>query len=384
MQNKTLSIITCLVFIFISACGTNEPVKEQARSNQPGSAAQKSLCGNGICAAPENASNCPADCAQPTAQLQTQQKVQPSSAEKKNDAAVLYLGVMVHLEGWADGENQTSFTEHVKLIRDYAALFEKYGAKFTWESKEVTDGILKWGDNVLMEMQQRGHAIGLHADLGGNPQTICSTLEPDLIQMKRKLESLGVTVRHTSGVVSHCDWVTASANAGFLFVTGTVEYALKSLPIEMQSQEIRDCKNPSSCHDPYPDSLAERIHPWRANSGADWVESNSNGRLVIMPESGGISHKYEESVGVSKAGKGTEFNNADIDALMAELEQAISLADPNQVNTYYLSWSLGAALDKVLLEKWLQRVQLLVETGKVQWKTIPEMYDAFVSWEKEK
>ena len=202
--------------------------------------------------------------------------------------------------------------------------------------------------------------------------------------MKRKLDSLGVTVRHTSGVVSSCDWVTASANAGFLFVTGTVEYALKSLPIEMQSQEIRDCKNPSSCHDPYPDSLAERIHPWRANSGADWVESNSSGRLVIIPESGGISHKYEDSTGVSKAGKETEFNGADVDALMAELEQAIALVDPNQVNTYYLSWSLGATLDKALLEEWLQRVQLLVNTGKVQWKTIPEMYDAFVSWEKEK
>ena len=179
MKNKTLSIFICLMILFNTACAAAEPTKVQARSNQPATAGQKSQCGNGLCAAPENASNCPSDCAQPTALVQPQQKNQPPLGVKGNDPAVLYLGVMVHLEGWADGENQKSFTEHVKLIREYAVLFEKYGAKFTWESKKVTDGILKWGDNVLLEMQQRGHAIGLHADLGGNPQTICSTLEPD-------------------------------------------------------------------------------------------------------------------------------------------------------------------------------------------------------------
>jgi hypothetical protein len=64
---------------------------------------------------------------------------------------------MVHLEGWNDGQNQTRFQEHARLMRDYATLFERYGVKLTWESKELTDGILRWGDNVLREMERRGH-----------------------------------------------------------------------------------------------------------------------------------------------------------------------------------------------------------------------------------
>ena len=47
-------------------------------------------------------------------------------------------------------------------------LFEKYGAKLTLESKEMTDGAIQWNDNVLLEMQERGHAVGIHADVGGN------------------------------------------------------------------------------------------------------------------------------------------------------------------------------------------------------------------------
>ena len=295
---------------------------------------------------------------------------------------MLYIGVMVHLEGWNDGVNQQRFEEHVRLIREYASLFETYGARLTWESKEVTDGILRWGDNVLLEMQQRGHGIGLHADLGGNPQDECARLQSDLLAMKQKLQGLGVTVRHTSGVVSHCDYVTAAADSGFQFITGIVAYGLKSLPLDQQPADIRTCRNPSTCHDPYPFTLEERLHAWRANSGSDWTKNNPNGRIVILPENGGLSHKYEDSIGQGKAGKAAEFNEADIDAYIVELEQALILADPKKVNTYYMSWSLGSALDKTLLEKWLQRIQPYVNAGKVQWKTLPEMFDAYVAWER--
>ena len=378
---KTIPLLLLISFaLLLNACRPTGLNKAQQSTIPAATAGQKSRCGDSVCAAPENASNCPNDCAQ-TGTPAEPESPQLSSA-KPGGQGILYIGLMVHLEGWDDGKNQQRFKDHARLMRDYATLFEKYGAKITWESKEVTEGIIRWGDNVLLEMQQRGHAVGLHADLGGSPKDDCNQLEPNLLEMKCALENLGVTVRHTSGITSHCDWVSAAAGAGFQFVTGVVAYGLKSLPLEKQPQQIRICRTPAACHDPYPFTLEERLHPWRASSGSNWIDHDPAGQVVIVPENGGLSHKFEDMHGADSSGKDAEFNAADVDALITELEEAISLAAADQVNTYYLSWSLGSALDKALLEQWLQRVDGYVKTGKVQWKTIPEMVDVYLAWEK--
>jgi hypothetical protein len=311
------------------------------------------------------------------------QSTEVSEQVSEQKHAVVYLGIMVHLEGWADGTNENAFREHAQLMRDYADLFETYGAKLTWESKELTDGCLRWGDDVLLEMQQRGHGIGLHADVGGNSNDQCSEMKDELVEMKSKLEQLGVTVRHVSGIASRCDWVGAAVDAGFSFTTGTVAYATVSLTPKLIPEQFRDCSNPAQCHQPYPTTLEERLHPWRANSGLDWIIHDPDGELVILPENGGLSSKYEQSVSEEAVQHGSEFTREDIDVFIDELETVVEIADPDQVNTYYVSWSLGSPLDKTLLEEWLQRIQPYVENGKVQWKTLPEMYDAYLQWEQD-
>jgi hypothetical protein len=201
---------------------------------------------------------------------------------------------------------KNSFEQHVKLLREYASLFETYGAKLTLETKEMTTGSIKWGDNVLLEMEKRGHGIGVHADVGGEKNYNCSKFANDLRKMKDEIDTLQVNVRHVSGNNSFCDWVTSTIDAGFKFTIGTVAYALLSHPIDKRPAEFRNCQTPASCHQPYPPELKDRLHPWRANSG----------------------------------------------------------------------------IDKKLLEEWLQRLRPYIDSGKVQWKTLPEMYDAYVSWEK--
>jgi len=288
---------------------------------------------------------------------------------------------MVHLEGWDDAGNQAQFERHVQLIREYASLFEKYGAKLTWESKEVTDGILRWGDNVLREMEQRRHGVGVHADIGGQENYDCRRFVADLRAEKEQLESLGVAVRHVSGIVSHCDWVTAATEAGYLFTTGQVAYGVMSLPAQLRPPQYRDCPNPVACHDTFPPNLADRLHPWRMHSGADWLTHDPSGRLVLLPASGGLTHMEEDATGQTP-GKGEDLTLADIDYFIQEMEQAIALAEPDKVNIYYNSWSLGKALDANMLEEWLKRIAPYVQSGQVQWKTLPEMYDAYVRWEK--
>jgi len=301
-----------------------------------------------------------------------------SAADSK---AVLYLGIMVHLEGWNDDQDQARFARHAHLMREYASLFETYGARLTWESKEVTEGALRWGDNVLIEMQQRGHGVGVHADIGGQRNYDCSRFAADLRAEKEQLESLGVTVRHVSGIVSHCDWVTAAADAGYLFTTGQVAYAVMSMPRESRPPQFRDCPGPAACHDTFPTALADRLHPWRMNSGLDWLTPSPNGRLVLIPSSGELTHMEEDATGQAP-GPGEDLTQADIDYFIRELEQAIALAQPGQVNTYYVSWSLGTPLDPKMIEIWLQRIDVYVKAGQVEWKTLPEMYDAYVQNEQ--
>lgn len=376
---KRIVIIFILILLLSLACTLGGLVNQdgiEAVATVVSPTEMKRFCGDGVCDGPENAENCSQDCA--TVPLITEVPTVPSPVQGDAIPAVLYLGIMVHLEGWNDHMDQESFKKHALLIREYASLFETYGAKLTWESKEVTDASLKWGDHVLLEMEQRGHGVGVHADIGGQKNYACERFTRELKAEKEQLESLGVTVRHVSGNVSQCDWVTATADAGYVFTSGQVAYAVMSLPPEDRPAEYRDCKNPAMCHDTFPVDLADRLHPWRMNSGVDWLTHNPDGRLVILPSSGGLVCMEEEANGQKACG---EFTQADIDAFLRELEQAVALSQPGEVNIYYVSWSLGKPLDKQLLERWLQAIEPFVVSGQVEWKTLPEMYEAYVAWE---
>jgi hypothetical protein len=336
------------------------------------SAPDKGKCGDGRCTGPENASLCPADCA-------GESPSGPSDAAQPS-GAVLYYGVMVHLEGWDDAREAGSFERHAAAVRRYADLFEKYGARLTLESKEFTDGCIQWKDNVLREMESRGHGIGVHADVGGEKDMNCAEFAPLLRGRKETLESLGVRVRHASGIVSACDWVTAAADAGFQFATGTVAYALNSLRADLKPEGF-SCDNPAACHQPYPFDLAGRMHPWRMNTGQDWILPSDDGRLVILPSGGGLTCAAEES-GSDDSYTKCDFSAADVDALVAELEKVLALVEEGKLNAYYVSWSLGKELADSILEDYLRRVKPYVDSGRLQWKTLPEMYDLYVAWEQ--
>jgi hypothetical protein len=357
-----------VLLLAVLAAGCTLGAPPQAAEAPSVSAPQKGRCGDGVCAGPENAAVCPADCPAESAAGDT-----PAAAS----GTVLYYGIMVHLEGWDDARSPSAFERHAELVRRYAGLFEKYGAKLTLESKEFTDGCIQWGENVLKEMEGRGHGIGVHADIGGEKDMNCADFTPLLEERRTTLESLGVRVRHASGIVSACDWVTAAADAGFQFATGTVAYALNSLRPDLKPAGFQ-CDNPAACHQPYPFDLAGRMHPWRAGSGLDWILPSAGGRLVILPSGGGLTCAAEES-GSDDSFTKCDFDAADVDALISGLEQVLALVEPGRFNTYYVSWSLGKELDDSLLEQFLQRVKPFADSGRMQWKTLPEMYDLFLA-----
>ena len=348
---------------------------------------QNNTCGDGNCDAPETCANCSLDCDGcepleiPGLEETLAAEVTPEQPSATAEQPVVLIGFMVHLEGWDDARKEDAFIRHAAVVREYADLFEQYGAKITFESKEFTDGCAKWGDNVLLEMQQRGHGVGVHADEGGTREADeCGDFTFNLVQKREALEALGIDVMHVSGVVSKCDWVTASAQAGFDFVSGTVAYAAMSLAPELRPAEYANCPNPAQCHQVFPTELEDRLHPWRAEDGSNWILPDPDGQLVILSASQGLTCMQEE-LASGKTGE-CVFNQADINTYIEQLELAISMADPSQVNIFYVGNSMGAPLDMDVLEAWLQAIQPYVESGQVQWATLQEMYQAYIEWEQ--
>lgn len=297
--------------------------------------------------------------------------------------AVLYVGLMIHLEGHKT-DTREAHDIYADGIKSYTDIFDEYGARVTWEVKEPIESCDKFNDYYFKDIENRGHGIGVHADIGGNRDDTAYTYTHfvnDLKFMKKQLEKQDVTVRHASGICSHLDWVSGVIEAGYSFVTGIVGYCTVSLPEELIPEEYKDCLGPGDCHDLYPDELQERMHPWRANT-KNWTEYDPNGELVILPAAiNGLLYLAELQDNPDYNGD-FQFTLEDIDAYIDLLEEAITYVDPDKVNTFYLSWSYGKALDEALIHEWLLRIESYIEEGKVEWKTLPEMYDIYVEWEK--
>jgi hypothetical protein len=296
-----------------------------------------------------------------------------------SEAPVLLLGLMVHLEGW-DLQDQALYAQYVTTVDAYVDVFEAHGAKLTLENSNAIAASAAAGDDFLVDLERRGHTVGVHADLGGGGPIPYSQgqFALDLTVMKDDMEDLGVAqVRHVSGVCSELDWVTAALDAGFEFITGNVGYCAMSLPVDDRPEAYRDCENAASCHGMLPEDVPGRLHPWRARDGATWLTPDPDGSVVILPSSSGIHCQDEDPASTAPC----EYTDADIDAQLAEMEDALGQLDPDQLNTWYLSWSLGMPIDPTLLDQWLTRVDAYVADGTVQWSTIGEMYDAYLATE---
>jgi hypothetical protein len=289
---------------------------------------------------------------------------------------VLYFTVMVHLEGWDDANNEDKFIRHAQLLREYADIFESYGAKLTLESKEFTAGCIKWNDNVLLELEQRGHGIGVHADIGGSKRTTQRQMNVGVQQMKQELESLGVTVRHISGVCSDKDWVSACLDAGYEAATGTVSYGLWSLNEANRPDGFEPYENPGEGHAPYPWDDKLSVLPWYAANGAEWIFPAKDG-LLIIPSGISLTAAHEDITEGSNGAGTFVFDSNDIDVWRQKLDEILTYTDSNKVNTYYAAYSFGSPLDIIVLEKWLKLIDEYVQDGRIVWSTIPEMIDLY-------
>ncbi len=295
----------------------------------------------------------------------------------------LYLGLMVHLEGWFDEMDQEDkYTKHMDAALELADIFEEYGARVTFEaSPETIEASAVW-DNLLLDLQNRGHGIGVHADKGytQNPNFNLDLFTAQIREMREDAEALGLVIEHVSGICSSLDWAKAAIDAGYVFTTGGVGYCAMSMPEEMRPAIYQDCPSPAQCHGNMPLDMADRIHPWRIDTAiTDWTIHDPAGSLIILSSDSGIKNLYEESIDSQATHGDMEYSDEDIDVLVSKVEEALGLAEPGKINQIYFSLSIGAAdIDRGFYEKMFTALQPYVDQGVLEYKTLNEIYHLYL------
>lgn len=291
---------------------------------------------------------------------------------------VVQLVLTVHLEGWRTSD-QATFERYAALLRERAGLFERHGARLTLESKELTTGAIRWSDDILSELRDRGHDVAIHADVGGNPALPYSTeaMTADLVAKRAELGQLGLRARHVSGICAPQDWVSAVVDSGFEAVTGLVAYCLMSLPESERPSGYEHCANAAACHASWPPDTADKLHPYRVESASTWTTpaDDDEGRLTVVPIFGGIHCLAEEAEDPNA--QGCELDLADVDAFEAIMASATSLASPDRVNVVGLNWSFGDSFELEDLERLLVAADAWVARGEARWSTISEVLDLY-------
>lgn len=293
----------------------------------------------------------------------------------------LKLGVMVHLETAAAWENPAVYERYIDQLRDaYLPLLVAHGAKFTWQLRgELTLKIVERGDTILDDLVAAGQGLGVHADKGFPAPASQAVFVAQLTALRDQLLAVQPGFRNVSGICSESDWVSAAADAGFAFASGSVGYCAMSLPLADRPPEYSACESPAACHGTLPEAVEERIHPWRAVDGSNWLTDAPAGRLVMLAASVGLTCAAENEGGSSETG--CMHAADDLAPYFADLDAAVAVRDAARVNLYYSGWSYGGPLNLAVTEEWLTRLDAYVADGRVEWATMDDMGAAFEAWE---
>ena len=299
------------------------------------------------------------------------------------DSAVLNIGFSIHLEGWmvSDPAVYDLFTGRV---RELAADSAGAGARLTFEAgDDLTRAVLAEDDSLYSDLEDLGHDVEVHADLGFAPNLASLSqqdFEADMIAYRQRALDAGASANHVSGVCSHLDWLQATRVAGYTGLGGTVSYCWMAAPEMVRPPQYANCPTPAACHDPWPESFEHRMHPWRVQDIAAWDVHDPKGDLVIVPTATGLTC-LEETSGGQGAGGGCVLTQADVDLWTLDLDQAITLASPDQVNAIKGTFSMGPPVDPTLMEGVWSAAAVYVADGRARWATVADIQSEFEAWE---
>jgi len=282
-----------------------------------------------------------------------------------SEAPELVFNLSLHLEGthwYQDG----SFELYAGELERLAGAVEGVGGRLTCEARAITEASLDRDDDTLARLLERGHAVGSHSDLwgrgdgGSDYQQAVDVLVDD----RRQLRALGIDARHLSGACTDLDWVGAAVEAGYTSIGGMVAWCAKTLDDDLRPPGIDACESPVDCHDAFL-YFPDRLQPWRVSSAARWTEEDPNGAIILIPEATVLGCNHEQVT--EPDGTDCTFDEEDLPLFFADLDRALSLAKPDDLNVFSVAWSMGAIPDEQVFAQWLSRMEPYIDDGRVTW-----------------
>lgn len=193
MKQKSIILLS---IILITGCSFQESTSFDLPDNQIEDTLTASPpCGDGVCAGPETAQNCPVDC----------QEHQGSLTDTGEGIPPLYFFYAIHVHGSDDflpysDPGMTSIDpvvaqNMIAAVEEISTTLEKYDIKGTWEFLPATvEGMVSYQgqDNILDQLLTTGHEIGTH---GHNLTDIPAAVEA--LQ-----DSIGISANTTSGFLA--------------------------------------------------------------------------------------------------------------------------------------------------------------------------------------
>jgi hypothetical protein len=398
-MKKTLFIALSFLLI-LTACGPSgagissqnpTPIPPAGQSAPAGGGA----CGDGACGGPENAANCPADCAQASSGTgSTPAAANPPASVHAGDAP-LYMTTMTHMEvNFTDDRDQGIFMRHVEELRYGMDLAEEYGAILTIESeKPFARANTTWNLNIMAEIQQRGFGVGTHCDIGYNEPAMSVDQFAAMFTENKALVDALIGAENNlgcSGGGSVNDWALAASQAGFKYLDGIVGMHYLAMPVasrpgpEWTDTFIRG----GNFHLNAPVDMDQRIYPFGVANALDF---NADPNPVIVVSSGELGLFSALAEQGREYGGGPvlhddeyTFDNADVDKLVSIIEEVDRTRDRSRIAKLcvYLPANAYLPQNETVLRYFFGQMQALAARGTITWATQRQVYEAYVNWSK--
>lgn len=302
---------------------------------------------------------------------------------KRTDAPFV-ITTMTHMEGnFKDDVDQNLFKKHVADMRWAMDLFDEYGAKLTFESEQsFAKANTTWGLNMLQEVIDRGHGVGTHADFGATKD---ATLADDIANFKANKALIDGLVgaennQGVSGGTGPADWVTAATTAGFKYIDAVTGFGYLSMPLTARpSGWTNDYIVHTAYHDSIPPNLPDRIYPIPLDDAKDLV-ADPGAPLTMM--SGDIGELSSIAEGRSTCTPDCTFNQADVDAIVAAIDEANASRDTSRFAkiNFHIPLSLLVKSNETLLRSMLSAIKKYTDDGTLSWDTMLGSYKQYVEW----
>ncbi|MEK9156956.1 MAG: hypothetical protein AAB448_02375 [Patescibacteria group bacterium] len=305
------------------------------------------------------------------------------------DAGPLFFATMTHMEGsLTDDVNEVMFLKHVDALRFAMDLADEYKASLTIESeKPFARANVNWGVNIMKEILDRGHGVGTHCDIGFNKTaTSVTAFAAEFKENKSLVDALVGATNNVgcSGGGSSVDWVLAASQAGFKYIDGVV--GMHYLAMDISNRPSGSWTDAFIRKDGYhyaaPFNLADRISVFGLADATDFNEDTDWKIAVLAGELGALQNMSEGDA--EKCTRICPLTNADIDALVQQIHEAVTLRDSSHVSKLdvYLTVNLFTPENEDVLRYFFSEVEKLADQGVITWATQKEIYEAFVAFQE--